>query len=394
MSARLTSASGRPKRGTRPHNRRDLIIEAATALFSERGYANVAMSDVAEAVAIGPSALYRHFAGKRELLFTVIEDALRAVDDVLRTSDAARPLADVLADATLSQRRVGVLWRREARQLDGAEQVKLRRITRRISDRLTQRIQARRATLSREEAALVTRCALAVANSVSFHTRVLPEPELSRLLAQLIEVALVVPVDAESGPTGNRREIIVASRSRREAILASATSLFAQRGFAGVSIDDIGAAVGIAGPSVYNHYASKSESLSAAMTRGAEWLRLEFDDAVAGADSAADALRRIVHGYQEFAFDNPRIVEVLLSEVGQLPPPEGRRARRSQHAYIADWVSLARQVRPDWSDAEAQIRVQAAQMLINETVVSVRAGQPDPRPVVAVVAAQLLDVAG
>ena len=61
-----------PARGTRPSNRRQLIIDAATDLFCRRGYANVAMGDVAEAVAIGPSALYRHFRGKQDLLATVV----------------------------------------------------------------------------------------------------------------------------------------------------------------------------------------------------------------------------------------------------------------------------------------------------------------------------------
>src|SRR5262249_5718752 len=55
--------------------------------------------------------------------------------------------------------------------------------------------------------------------------------------------------------------------SRREAVLAGATRLFRQRGYHAVSMDDIGAAVGIAGPSVYRHFASKADLLCAACTR-------------------------------------------------------------------------------------------------------------------------------
>lgn len=47
--------------------------------------------------------------------------------------------------------------------------------------------------------------------------------------------------------------------TRREQILATAAELFAHRGFNGVSINDIGAAVGISGPALYRHFASKDD---------------------------------------------------------------------------------------------------------------------------------------
>ena len=64
-----------PPRGTRPRNRRRLIVAAAAELFASRGYAQVSMADVADAVAVRPSALYRHFRGKDDLLVRQIEQA-------------------------------------------------------------------------------------------------------------------------------------------------------------------------------------------------------------------------------------------------------------------------------------------------------------------------------
>jgi AcrR family transcriptional regulator len=46
--------------------------------------------------------------------------------------------------------------------------------------------------------------------------------------------------------------------------------MFAVRGFTSVSLDDIGAAVGIAGASIYNHFGSKLELLETAFDRGTE----------------------------------------------------------------------------------------------------------------------------
>jgi AcrR family transcriptional regulator len=114
-------------------------------------------------------------------------------------------------------------------------------------------------------------------------------------------------------------------------------------------VDDIGAAVGIAGPSIYNHFTSKAEILAAAMFRGNEWLWMEFNRACADAPDAAEALRRVVLSYQTFAFHNPDIVEVLTTEVSHLPEAENQRARSAQRAYIDEWVHLVRQLNPNWT---------------------------------------------
>ncbi|WP_163750858.1 TetR/AcrR family transcriptional regulator [Mycobacterium paraseoulense] len=94
-----------------------MIIDAAATLFSDQGYGNVSMSDVADAVAVGASALYRHFPSKQALLATVIEDALGTLDQALKGADASADLAAVLARLVQDHRTVGVLWRREGRHL-------------------------------------------------------------------------------------------------------------------------------------------------------------------------------------------------------------------------------------------------------------------------------------
>jgi AcrR family transcriptional regulator len=357
-----------PARGTRPPNRRRLIIDAAAELFYQRGYSDVAMSDVADAVAIGPSALYRHFAGKHDLLATVIEDSLTSVDDALKSADARSDIADVLASVVLDRRSVGVLWRREARHLSAQDRSRLRSVARRIARGLTDHLRHRRPDLDSAQADLLTWCALGVANSVSFHNLSQPEPGFGALLGQLIAVPLQARATlAPTGDDGHRP--VVAARSRREAILRAATTLFAQKGFAGTSIDDIGAAVGIAGPSIYNHFAAKTDILAAAMFRGNEWLWMDFNRAVAAARGPADALRRVVGSYTSFAFTNSHIVEILLSETSQLPESDSQRAKRAQRDYIDEWVHLARQIHPAWTATEARIRVQACQIMINDVVV-------------------------
>lgn len=370
MAVSRISARNRPARGTRPRNRRSLIVAAATELFYRRGYGNVAMSDVAEAVAIGPSALYRHFAGKNNLLATVIEDALTAVDEAIEGTDGDADPAQVLAEVALAHRTVGVLLRREARHLGDEDRARLAAISARTAGALARRVSAARPDLGPGDCALVARCALAVTNSVSFHSCSLPQPAMTALLAGLITAALRVSLDDVAPVAAAPEPLFDPAGARREVILAAATRLFAERGFTGVSVDDIGAAAGIAGPSIYHHFESKTEILAAAMDRGEDWLRTGFATAVGSVDDPAAALRRVVDSYLAFAFANPDNVAVLLSESSHLPAPDARRAHRAQRRYIDDWVRLVAQVQPRWSDAEARIRVQAAQMLVNETALS------------------------
>jgi len=60
------------------HETRGQILQAAEALFIERGFKGVAMRDVADAVQVTPAALYYHFpGGKAELFVETIRQFLR-----------------------------------------------------------------------------------------------------------------------------------------------------------------------------------------------------------------------------------------------------------------------------------------------------------------------------
>lgn len=52
---------------------RERILDAALSLFAEKGYEGTNLLDVAQAVGIVKSAIYRHFSGKEELWNAVIE---------------------------------------------------------------------------------------------------------------------------------------------------------------------------------------------------------------------------------------------------------------------------------------------------------------------------------
>ncbi|BDH58551.1 TetR/AcrR family transcriptional regulator [Tsukamurella sp. PLM1] len=221
----------------------------------------------------------------------------------------------------------------------------------------------RRPELSSQQVRFLTAALLGVATSVSFHSVEVPPDLLAELLRAAVEVSL---------PSLERRELKAGDEasawapSRREAIVAAATGLFADRGYADVSIDDIGAAVGIAGPSVYNHFDTKSEILILAMDRGNEMLLADMHRTFRRSASAADALEHLVAGYRTFALENSDLIRLLNTETDQLPPEERARIRATQRSYIAEWTRIVLQAGAAPDEEQARIRVQAVLAVIND----------------------------
>jgi AcrR family transcriptional regulator len=69
-----------------PKHTAERILDAAEAVFAERGYDAASLGDVADRVGIRPQAIYNHFSGKRELYAAVLE---RLLDPFLALLDDA-----------------------------------------------------------------------------------------------------------------------------------------------------------------------------------------------------------------------------------------------------------------------------------------------------------------
>jgi AcrR family transcriptional regulator len=70
--ARITSADAQ-----RPS--RDALVEAAAALFREKGYERTTVRDLADAVGMQSGSLFYHFSSKGEILYEVMR---RGIDDL------------------------------------------------------------------------------------------------------------------------------------------------------------------------------------------------------------------------------------------------------------------------------------------------------------------------
>jgi TetR/AcrR family transcriptional regulator len=70
-------------RAPRETDRRRAILEAATELFAERGYAGVSFPDIASAAGTHKTTVRYHFGSKEELYIAVLDEALEQIERVM-----------------------------------------------------------------------------------------------------------------------------------------------------------------------------------------------------------------------------------------------------------------------------------------------------------------------
>jgi len=358
-----------PERRTRPANRRELILVAATELFAASGYEYVNMSEIADAVAVRPSALYRHFASKEQLLEEILRQGMAKLETAVSALDlAAGP--DGLLELALSvieNRNTAALLGREVPHLSQGPRAGVRSALVAVVRLLADKITLRRAQLPPYAADFLAWAALAVLQSPAYHHAELPTADHSAEISELTWRVISSPLPAQFTGTRLPRETAgLLPYSRREALLAQAVALFAASTYASVSIEDIGATLGIAGASVYNHFPSKSGILVSALARGSAVLSMQVADTLATSESPEAALSTLIKSYADFAAAHPALIDLMISEVRSLPEPDREATLTAQRDYVAELVQLLRQVHPVLSAAHARVQAQAALMIAND----------------------------
>jgi AcrR family transcriptional regulator len=158
-----------------------------------------------------------------------------------------------------------------------------------------------------------------------------------------------------------------AKAQRREDLLAEATRLFAIHGYAGVSLEDLGAACGISGPAVYRHFSGKPAVLIALLVGVSEDMLEGGRKVTAAGGSAEEILKRLIAFHTDFALARPDIIQVQDRHLVTLPAAELQLVRKLQRAYIALWTDQLHQIHPEETNAVIRFRAHAAFGLLNST---------------------------
>jgi AcrR family transcriptional regulator len=160
---------------------------------------------------------------------------------------------------------------------------------------------------------------------------------------------------------------VTAEPSRRAEILAAGAELIARRGYHGVSIGDLGRAVGLTGPALYRHFRGKDAMLAEMLLDISRRLREEGARRVAAAAGARAALDALLGWHLEFSLGNPALIIVQERELDNVPEPERREIRWMQRAYVEEWVGVLRGLRPELPQERARAAVHAMFGLLNST---------------------------
>ncbi|GAA2459226.1 MULTISPECIES: SACE_7040 family transcriptional regulator [Streptomyces] len=156
--------------------------------------------------------------------------------------------------------------------------------------------------------------------------------------------------------------------TRREQILREAARLFAERGFHGVGVDEIGAAVGISGPGLYRHFAGKDAMLAELLVgisgRLYDGGRKRVTEAAGDPERLLGAL---IDGHIDFALDDRALITLHDRELDRLRDSDRKLVRQLQRQYVELWVGVVRELYPPVPEAEVRGAVHAVFGLLNST---------------------------
>lgn len=154
---------------------------------------------------------------------------------------------------------------------------------------------------------------------------------------------------------------------RRQQILDIAADLFAQRGFHGVSVADLGAACGISGPALYKHFPSKDAVLAEMLVSISEELLAVGRQRAEAAASPTDAVAALIEWHVEFALAHRALIVVQDRDWSSLADDAREQVRSLQRAYVDVWAGQLRLVHDELDLDRARAMAHVAFGLLNST---------------------------
>ncbi|MFD6059498.1 TetR/AcrR family transcriptional regulator [Rhodococcus wratislaviensis] len=138
---------------------------------------------------------------------------------------------------------------------------------------------------------------------------------------------------AVTDPTVMQRPATTKGRDTRRRLLAAATSLFAERGYAGVRISDIAESAGLSAGAFYRYFKDRRELMLVLMeeltAEAFDFVRVPWDE-----KDPMDSVLRSTQLYFKFYEDHRALFGVLV-ELGQTDPDVGKIWASSRRAFYA-----------------------------------------------------------
>lgn len=211
------SATAKQPRATPRPSRREMILDAATELFSEQGFSETGIDEIGAAVGITGPGVYRHFSGKHDLLVAVIERSVerlqhaveQALQEATSPDDALQRLVHFSVYACIDDRELTAIYWQERRNLPVRAKARVDRLHRLIVDEWVDVLRQVRPTLNESEARMATNAVSALMQSVANRETSIGRERLHDLLSTMATAALLANGPPAANGTATR------SRARR-----------------------------------------------------------------------------------------------------------------------------------------------------------------------------------
>jgi AcrR family transcriptional regulator len=150
--------------------------------------------------------------------------------------------------------------------------------------------------------------------------------------------------------------------ARDREILDAAAALFYEKGFHGVGLNEIAQRVGISGPAIYRHFATKQEMLATLYHEA-------FDELLAGVGVATEDPRadldQLMRSHVEFALKRRELTNVYSRETTAIGDVDRRQFNRRARQYSSHWEATLARVYPEAAPEIIAGVTQAAIAVIN-----------------------------
>jgi AcrR family transcriptional regulator len=196
----------------RPH-RREQILQAAIALFHDRGYHATGMDDIGEAAGITGPAVYRHFRSKEDILETAVRErgtaTLADVHQIVAGASTPREALETLArrytETLLADPALAVVAMYERRELDAGIRAEIDRMERRYIAEWLSALTALRPALDDVEARVLLNAALGLGLSICNYKSGLDDELLGAWVTSMIVTLLTDGEPASAGARSSPR---------------------------------------------------------------------------------------------------------------------------------------------------------------------------------------------
>lgn len=126
---------------------------------------------------------------------------------------------------------------------------------------------------------------------------------------------------------------MVSVRNTRSDVIDAAGRLFAERGYHGTSMRDLGKELGLLGSSLYSHVDSKQDLLVEVVEEGARLFEASAEQAKATPGTARDRLAALVAGHVGVVLDNVNVARTFLNEARMLDTEHRERIVQARDHY-------------------------------------------------------------